>query len=40
MEFKIYNQQEILSDTVLTDYILDTTIDNLSYIFGNDMDSE
>lgn len=40
MEFKIYNQQEILSDTVLTDYILDTTIDNLSYIFCNDMDSE
>lgn len=40
MEFKIYNQQEILSDTVLTDYILDTTIDNLLYIFGNDMDSE
>ena len=40
MNFCIYNQQEILSNIQLTNYLIDTIIENLSYIYGNDMESE
>ena len=40
MCFKIYDQKAVLADPELTAYILDTIIDNLSYIFGDDMGSE
>ncbi len=39
MDFKLYSQKEVLSDPVLTNYLLDTIIDHLSYIYGNDMGS-
>lgn len=37
MEFQIYSQQEALSQAGLTDYLLDTLVENLSYLFGEDM---
>ncbi len=39
MEFKTYSQQQVLSDSDLTNYILDSIIDHLRYIYGPDMGS-
>ncbi len=40
MGFAVYTQKQILSSTVLTDFLLDTIIENLSYIYGDEMGSE
>lgn len=40
MDFTICNQKEILENPSLTSFILDTTADNLSYIYGEEMRSE
>lgn len=40
MDFTIFNQKEILENPSLTSFILDTTADNLSYIYGEEMGSE
>ena len=40
MEFKNFSQKEILKSSCLTSFILDTTADNLSYIYGEEMRSE
>ena len=39
MDFHIYRPDEMLADTVLTDFILDTIVENLSWLFGDDMGS-
>lgn len=39
MEFKTYNQKEIYKSEALTSFILNTTADNLSYIYGEEMRS-
>lgn len=40
MEFIICNQKEILENSRLTSFMLDTATDNLSYIYGEEMRSE
>lgn len=40
MDFKIYDQNAILNDPVLLAYMLDTTVENMNYIFGSDMGSK
>ncbi len=40
MEFKTYNQKEIYKSEILTSFILNTTADNLSYIYGEEMRSD
>lgn len=40
MEFLIYNQKQVLSCPELAHYLVDTIVDNLSYIYGEDMGSE
>ncbi|MBQ7936605.1 MAG: hypothetical protein IJ333_09730 [Clostridia bacterium] len=37
MKFEIYTQKELLADENLTNYVLDSIIENLSYLFGDDM---
>ena len=39
MDIKIYNQRKIYDSQFLTSFILDTTADNLSYIYGEEMRS-
>ncbi len=40
MDFHVYCQKEVLSQEALTKELLDTIVDNLSYIFGEDMGTE
>ena len=40
MDFHIYNQKGIYESKILTSFILDTTADNLSYIYGEEMRSD
>lgn len=39
MDFRIYTQREVLADRELTVALLDILVDNLSYLFGDDMGS-
>lgn len=39
MYFSIYTQQEISENNKLTSFLLDTIIENLSYIYGSEMGS-
>jgi len=40
MEFCIYTQKEVLSDGDLADRLIDIIVDNMSYLFGDDMGSD
>ncbi len=40
MGFTVYTQQQMLSSVELTDFMLNTIIENLSYIYGEDMGAE
>lgn len=39
VSFITYSQQELLEKADIVNYVLNTIVDNLSYIFGADMDS-
>lgn len=40
MVFRTYTQQDVLNDSKLTAFLLNTIIENLSYIYGTEMGSE
>ena len=40
MEFSTYTQQAVFENPKITAFLLDTIIENLSYIYGEDMGSE
>ena len=40
MDFAVYDNRQILSDEKLVNWIIDLTVDNLSYIYGSDMGNE
>ncbi len=40
MRFLVYLQQQVLASEALTDFLLDTIIENLSYLYGEGMGNE
>ncbi len=40
MDFYVYSQKEVLSDETFADRLIDIIVDNMSYLFGDDMGSD
>ena len=40
MEFKVLNQKEVRENPPLVSFMLDTMVENLSYVYGDDMGSD